>query len=126
MSNNSLDFYFCENCVYGKQNRVSFPSGGKRVKQILEIVHSDVFGPMKVPSLGKYICYVSFIVDFSRNTWIYFLKKKSEVFDRFKEFKALVENQTEKKIKVLRTDNGGEFCSKEFEEFCKKCGIARQ
>eukprot|EP00253_Pinus_taeda_P006476 PITA_06476 len=63
---------------------------------------------------------------FSRNTWIYFLKKKYEVFDRFKEFKAQVENQTEKKIKVLRTDNGGDFCSKEFEEFCKKCGIAQQ
>lgn len=58
---------------------------------------------------------VLFIYDFSRNTWIYFLKKKSEVFDRFKEFKALVENQIEKKIKVLRTDNGGEFYSKEFE-----------
>ena len=56
--------------------------------------------------------YVLFIDDFSRNTWIYFLKKKSEFFDRFKEFKALVENQTEKKIKVLRTYNGGEFCSK--------------
>ena len=68
--------------------------------------------------------YVSFIDDFSTNTWIYFLKKKFEVFDRFKEFKALVENQTEKKIKVLRTDNSGEFCSKEFEEFRKKCGIA--
>eukprot|EP00253_Pinus_taeda_P006511 PITA_06511 len=107
-------------------NRVSFPSGGKRTKQILELVHSDVFGPVKVPSLGKSVYYVSFIGDFSRNTWIYFLKKKSEVFDRFKEFKALVENQTEKKIKVLRTDNGGEFCSKEFEELCKKCGIARQ
>ena len=77
---------------------------------------------MKVPSLGKYVYYVSFIDDFSSYTWIYFLKKKSEVFDRFKEFKALVENQTERKIKVLRTDNGGEFCSKEFEEFCKKCG----
>eukprot|EP00253_Pinus_taeda_P027759 PITA_27759 len=64
--------------------------------------------------------------DFSRNTWIYFLKKKYEVFDRFKEFKALVENRTKKKIKVLRTDNGEEFCSKEFEEFCKKCGIALQ
>ena len=89
-------------------------------------MQSDVFGPMKVPSLGKSVYYVSFIDDFSRNTWIYFLKKKSEVFDRFKEFKALVENQTEKKIKVLRTDNGGEFCSKEFEEFYKKCGIARQ
>jgi hypothetical protein len=69
------------------------------------------------------VYYVSFIDDFSRNTWIYFLRKKSEVFDKFKEFKALVENQTEKKIKVLRTDNGGELCGNEFEEFCKKCGI---
>jgi hypothetical protein len=77
-----------------------------------------VFGPVPIPSLGKSMYYVSFINDFSRNTWIYFLRKKSEVFDKFKEFKALVENQTEKKIKVLRTDNGGEFC--------KKCGIARQ
>ena len=85
-----------------------------------------MFGPVKVPSLGKSMYYVSFIDDFSRNTWIYFLKKKSEAFDRFKEFKALVENQTKKKIKVLRTDNGGEFCSKEFEEFSSKCGITRQ
>eukprot|EP00253_Pinus_taeda_P009533 PITA_09533 len=89
----------CENCVYGKQNRV--------------------------PSQGKFVYYVSFIDDFSRNTQIYFLKKKSEVFDRIKEFKGLVENQTKKKIKVLRTDNGGEFCKKEFEELCE-CGISRQ
>ena len=59
------------------------------MKQILELVHSDVFGPVKVPSLGKSVYYVSFIDDFSRNTWIYFLKNKFEVFDRFKEFKAL-------------------------------------
>jgi len=115
-----------KNCVYGKQNRVSLPSSGKRVKQILEPLHSDVFEPMKVRSLGKSMYYVSFIDEFSRNTWIYFLKKKPEVFDMFKEFKALEENETEKKIKVLRTDNGGEFCSMEFEEFYKKCGIARQ
>jgi len=51
--------------------------------------------------------YVSFIYDFSRNTWIYFLRKKSEVFDRFKEFKALLENQIEKIIKLLRVNNGG-------------------
>ena len=68
--------------------------------------------------------HVSFIDDFPRNTWIYFLKKKSKFFDRFKEFKALVENQTEKKIMVVRTYNGGEYCIKEFEEFYKKCGIA--
>jgi transposase InsO family protein len=77
-----------------------------------------VFGPIPIPSLGKSVYYVSFIDDFSRNTWIYFLRKKSEVFDKFKEFKALVENQTKKIIKVSRIDNGAEFY--------KKCGIARQ
>ena len=79
-----------------------------------------------VPSLGKSMYYVSFIDDFSRNTWIYFLRKKYQVFERFKEFKALVENHTDKKIKVLRTNNGREFCKNEFEEFCKKCGISWQ
>jgi hypothetical protein len=74
-----------------------------------------VFGLVPVPSLGKSVYYVSFTDDFSRNTWIYFLRKKSEVFDKFKDFKALVENQIEKKIKVLRTYNGGEFCGNEFE-----------
>ena len=70
--------------------------------------------------------YVSFIDEFSRNNWIYFLRNKSEVFERFKYFKALLENQTEKIIKVLRTYNGGELCGNEFEEFCKKCGIERK
>ena len=83
MSNFPLDFDFCENCVYGKKNRVSFPSGAKRAKQILELVHNDMFGPVLIPSLGKFVNYVSFIDDFLRNTWIYFLRKKSEVFDKF-------------------------------------------
>jgi hypothetical protein len=75
-------------------------------------VHSDVFGPVSVPSLGGTLYYVSFINDFSRKTWIYFLRKKSKVFEKFKEFKDLVENQINNKIKVLRIDNGGEFCGK--------------
>jgi hypothetical protein len=78
-------------------------------------VHNDVFGPVSVPSLGNSVYYASFIDEFSRNTWIYFLMKKYEVFDRFKEFKALVENQTEERIKVLRMDNDGEFYRNEFE-----------
>ena len=80
MSNLSLDFDFYEHCVYGKKNRVSFPSGAKRVKGILKHVHNQVFGPMLVPSLGKYVSYVSFIDEFWRNTWIYFLTKKSKSF----------------------------------------------
>jgi hypothetical protein len=67
-----------------------------------------VFGSVPVPSLGKSLYCVSFIYYFSRNRWIYFLRKKSEVFDKFKEFKALVENQIDKKIKVFRTENGVE------------------
>jgi hypothetical protein len=74
-----------------------------------------MFVLVSVPSLGKFVYYVSFIDDFSRNTWKYFLGKKSKVFDKFKEFKALVKNQTEKRIKALRIDNGGEFCRNEFE-----------
>jgi hypothetical protein len=70
-------------------------------------VHNNVFGPVSVPSMGKYVYYVSFTNELSRNTWIYFLGNKYEVFHKFKEFKALVENWTEKKIKVLRMDNGG-------------------
>jgi hypothetical protein len=92
ISNFSLDFDFCEHCVYGKKNQVRFFSGAMREEGILQLVHNDVFGLVLVPSLGKFVYYVSFIDDFSRNTCIYFLGKKSEVFDMFKDFKALVEN----------------------------------
>ena len=84
-----------------------------------------MFGPVPIPSLGGSLYYVRFIDDFSRNTWLYFLKKKLEVFKKFKEFKALVENQTEKKIKDLRTENGGELCEKHLKQLCKECGITR-
>ena len=62
-------------------------------------------------SLRGYGYYVSFIDDFSRNTWVYFLKEKSEVFSKFKEYKDLVENHTDRNIKALWSDNGGEFTS---------------
>jgi hypothetical protein len=114
MSNFSLDFYFCEHCVYVKYNRVRFPYAAMRVEGILNFVHNDVFRPMLVPQLGKSMYHVSFKDEFLRNTWIYFLKNKSEVFDMFKEFKDLVKNQIEKRIKMLRTDNGRDFDRNEF------------
>ena len=82
-----------------------------------------MFGPVLVQSLGIYVYYVSFIYDLLRNTWIYFLWKKYEVFSKFKEFKALVENQSENKIKVLRIDNGGELYGNEFEDLCNNSVI---
>src|SRR5437879_5744565 len=61
-----------------------------------------------------------------KKTWIYFLKTKDGVFDWFKDFKALVENSTGKKIKKLRSDNGGEYIDKDFTNFCAKEGIKRE
>ena len=66
---------------------------------------------MQAASLSGYVYYASFIDEYSHKTWIYFLKKKDEVFEKFKEFNALVENLYEKRIKILRSDNGGEFTS---------------
>jgi hypothetical protein len=77
---------------------------------------------------GKFRYYISFIDDFSRNTWIYFLKGKTseEVLKKFQEFKALVENQTGKKIKVLKSDNGGEYKSHAFKKLCAEARIKRE
>jgi hypothetical protein len=77
-------------------------------------------------SLSGYEYYVTFIDDHSRKTWIYFMKTKDKVFSRFQEFKALVENQTGKKIKTLRSDNGGEYTLKAFKDFCAGVGIKRE
>ena len=81
---------------------------------------------MSSTSLSGYVYYVPFIDDYSRKTWVYFLKSKDEVLGKFKEFKALVENIFEIKIKILRSDNGGEYTSKEFVNFCKDVGIKRE
>jgi hypothetical protein len=78
-----------------------------------------VFGTVPVPSLGGSLCYVSFIHNFSRKTWPYFPRKKSKVFKKFKEFESLVENQRDKKIIMVRTDNESELCGKNFEQFYK-------
>jgi hypothetical protein len=84
------EFDFCEHCIYGKQNHVSFPSKVAREKGTLELVHSDVFGLVSIPSLGGFTYYVCFIKKLSRMTWIYFLKKKLEEFEKLLEFKYIV------------------------------------
>ena len=69
---------------------------------------------------------MTFIDDFSHKTWIYFLKKKDEAFMWFRTFKALVENLTGKKITILRTDNGTEYETNKFKNFCREAGIKRE
>ena len=105
--------------------RKPFPSNVSESKGILEMIHSNVCGPMPTTSLNGYVYYLTFVDDYSRKTWIYFLKGKDEVFNKFKKFKALVENLSEKKIKILQSDNGGELTESEFKNLCKEVGIKR-
>jgi hypothetical protein len=88
----NLEDDFFEHCIYGKKNWFTFPYGDTKKKGSMELIHSGVLGHVLIPSLGGSLYYVSFIDNFSRKTWIYFLRKKSKVFDKFKEFKSLVEN----------------------------------
>ena len=81
---------------------------------------------MSSSSLSGYVYYVSFIDDFSRKTWIYFLKNKDEVFSKFKEFKSLIENHTKNKIKTFRSNNGREFTSNDLKELSKESRIKRE
>ena len=105
----------CEGSLLGKQFRMSFPKeSNSRAKKPLELIHVDVCGPIKPCSLDKNNYFLLFIVYFSRKTWVYFLKQKSEVFSIFKKFKATVEKESGREIKAIRTDRGGEFTSKEF------------
>src|SRR5699024_4976677 len=70
--------------------------------------------------------FLIFIDDLSQKCWIFFVRKKDETFSKFVEFKALVENETSKKVKALKSDNGGEYVSNEFKFFCEKEGIRRE
>ena len=80
----------CRGCVLGKYAKAAFPRSNNRAKGVLELIHSDICGPMSTTTLSGAKYFSTFIDDHSRKTWIYFLKTKDEVFERFKEFKKLV------------------------------------
>lgn len=116
----------CKICCEGKQHRLPFPREGTRAKEVLEVVHADLCGPMEEVSIGGSRYFALFEDDATRMTFVYFLQSKSEVIDKFLEFKNLVENQMSRKIKHFRSDNGGEYCSKKFEYIFRKYGIIHQ
>ncbi|KAJ0590430.1 putative RNA-directed DNA polymerase [Helianthus annuus] len=117
----------CDACLLGKHSRAPFPNQAKfRSLKPLDLVYGDLCGPITPPTHAgkKYIFLL--VDDCTRYMWAYLLTSKDQAFETFKEFKEKVEKEAQTKLKMLRTDRGGEFTSAEFNKYCKTNGIARQ
>lgn len=121
-----IDKSTCAVCCQGKQSRLPFNHEGTRSNEALNIIHADLCGPMEVTSMGGCRYFLIFVDDYTRMTFAYFLKAKNEALKYLKDFKALVENQQDKRIKTFRTDNGLEFCNSLFDSYLAEAGILHQ
>jgi transposase InsO family protein len=110
----------------GKMTKTLFSGTMERATDLLEIIHTDVCGPMSVEARSGYCYVLTFTDDLSRYGYVYLMKHKSETFEKFKEFQSEVENHRNKKIKFLRSDRGGEYLSYEFGNHLRQCGIVSQ
>ena len=122
----SFDKGICGSCLLGKQTRNTFPQATSyRAEKVLELIHGDLCGPISPTTRpgNKYVFVL--IDDHSRYMWTILLKEKSEAFEKFKKFRALVEQDSGQKIQTFRSDRGGEFVSHEFNTYCEDAGIKR-
>ena len=116
----------CVSCVMGKSHRQAFPKLRTTFSnRPLQLIHSDLCGPLSTLTRNNCKYILTFIEDFSRKTWLYFLASKSQTLCYFMEFKSLVETPL-RKIESLRSDRRGEYTSTDFKQLCKKHGIHHQ
>src|SRR4051812_29728782 len=115
----------CEPYLLGKSCRVKFNKGIQRTHGSLDYIHADLWGPARCASHSGARYFLSIVDDYSRKLWVFIQKTKDETFENFKSWKTLVENQTGRKVKRLRTDNGLEFCNEAFDSFYATSSIAR-
>lgn len=117
----------CDTCIKGKFHRLPFPKKSlSKSKELLELIHSDVAGPMQTMSRNGHYYLVTFIDDYSRFTYVRTLKEKSDVESTCRDFIEMVKNKFGKKPKIFRSDRGGEYIGKRFLQFLKSEGIESQ
>jgi hypothetical protein len=110
--------FICGPCQHAKSHQLPYPKSSSVSSYPLELVFFDVWGPTP-ESIGRYKYYVSFVDDYSKFMWIYLLKNKSEVFQKFHEFQYLVERLFDRKIISVQSDWGGEY--EKLNSFTKIC-----
>ena len=113
----------CISCQKAKSHKLPFPTSDSRSNKILGLIHCDLWGPAPITSISGYRYYIIFIDDHSRFTWFYPLKHKTNFYQTFLNFQSLFENQFSTKIKIFKSDGGGEFISKNLQSHFTKCGI---
>ena len=116
---------FCDYCILGKAKRANFGIGLHATGRPFEYVHFDLWDPARTMTHGGCSYFLSIIDDYSGRVWIFVLKNKSDTFGKFKEWYTQIQTQMETNVKCLRTNNGLEFVSEKFNEFCRKLGIQR-
>ena len=116
----------CKPCLEKKMTMRPFKAKGYRAKEVLDLVHTDLCGPMSTSVREGYEYFITFTYDYSRYGYIYLMGKKSKAFEKFKEFKVEVENHRGRSIKSLRSDRGGEYLLGEFRQFLEDHGITSQ
>ncbi|SDA05543.1 BZ3501_MvSof-1269-A2-R1_Chr5-2g07496 [Microbotryum saponariae] len=124
-SDKDVEEFVCNACLGSKGHRLPFPDSESHSAERLGLVHSDVLS-FPTPSLTGKRYLVTFLDDHSRKLWAYAIDHKSDVFPTFQTWLAEVELETNARLRILRTDNGGEYRSNAFTEFCKSKGIRRQ
>ncbi|KAJ0444187.1 putative RNA-directed DNA polymerase [Helianthus annuus] len=122
-SNGKID---CETCFLAKSHRKSFKPSNTKVDLPFSLIHSDVWGPAPIVGGQGFRFFLIFVDDCTRMTWVYFLKTKSEVYEKFTIFYAMIYTQFKKKIQILRSDNGGEFVNTSMKQFCQTNGLVHQ
>nr|GEW36261.1 retrotransposon protein, putative, Ty1-copia subclass [Tanacetum cinerariifolium] len=123
-STNLRGFEKCISCMSGKMAQRPYTHQVERAKDLLGLIHTDVCGPFRIVSRQGASYFVTFTNDFSRYSYVYLLNHKHEVFETFKVFQKVVENQLGKTIKLLRSDHGGEYISQEFLDHLKEHEIS--
>jgi hypothetical protein len=133
-----LDFSnsdYCVDCIKGKYANQVKKGEAKRSARVLKIIHTDICGPFPVKSVDGFNSFITFTDDFSRYGYIYLIKERSEALDKFKIFKSEVENQHNIKIKLVRSNRGGEYYGRHtpydqvpgsFARFLQENGIVTQ